>query len=55
VNKVTNAKNKGQMMTTYMMKIWGWRGLKYNWNKKQAGNGQKWSGIEKDCSGSQGS
>jgi len=29
-NKVTNAKNKGQMKTTYR----GWRGLKYNWNKK---------------------
>jgi hypothetical protein len=54
VNEVTNAKNKGQMKTTYEMKIRGWGGLKYNWNKKQTGNGQKWSGIEEGCSGSQG-
>jgi hypothetical protein len=31
------------------------KGLKYNGNKKQAGNGQRPLGMEEDCTGSQGS
>jgi hypothetical protein len=32
----------------------GSRGLKYNGNKKQAGNSQRLLGVEEDCIGSQG-
>jgi hypothetical protein len=34
VNKVSNAKNKEKMKTTYKMDILGSRGLRYNGNKK---------------------
>ena len=37
----------------YKMERWGWRRLKNNRNKKQAGNCQRQSGMEEDYIGSQ--
>ena len=36
------------------MERWGWRGLKYDGNWKQAENGQRPSGMEGVCIGSHG-
>ena len=36
------------------MEVGGWRGFKYNGNKKHVGNEQRPSGYEEECFGSQG-
>jgi len=45
---------KKKIKTMQKMERWGKRGRECSGNQKQVGNGQRLSGMEEDCMGSQG-